>query len=229
MFRDVSSLSISFEDLKPTTSKSSIKTPTKFSTIPPNFSNPSFIDDDDDKENILPINDLSSILSIRMLRRPKLSFDYDKTTSTSTSCELKLKKLMMEDENYDFILNPCCDKLDCKFVKNAIMKEHKVTSQFHSCAASFDSIDSEIEQEPEKHSNQSLVCAPLRIRSIENIIAARNLDERTLPLDKSDKCIDLMNDLNECINTIHIHTQLEERLTRLKNILRGKKNQKIKK
>ncbi|KAI5956837.1 hypothetical protein KGF54_000455 [Candida jiufengensis] len=188
MFRNVSSLSVSFEDLKPTSSKSSARPPTKFSTIPPNFSNPSFIDDD--KENILPINDLNSILSIRMMRKPKLPFDFDRTTSSSTSCELKLKKLMMEDENYDFVLNPCCDKLDCKFVKNAIMKERKFSNHFQSCTASIESIDSELEQEQEPiYPNESLVFAPMRTKSIERMIAPMNVKNQ-LPADKSDKCID---------------------------------------
>lgn len=134
--------------------------------------------------------------------------------------------MMAEDENYSFILNPCCDKIDCKFVKNAILKDSKTRNLSRdSFVASIISIDSEDEGALSYKANDSLVAAPLRTSSVGKAIQVQPLEinDDTHLIYK-----DLFDELNACINLIHLQSQFDEKLSKLKDIIRGRKNRRIK-
>ncbi|CCG24560.1 hypothetical protein CORT_0F03360 [Candida orthopsilosis Co 90-125] len=149
-----------------------------------------------------------------------------KKAAAYKSCETKLKRMMAEDENYSFILNPCCDKIDCKFVKNAILKDSKTrNSSRDGFVASIISIDSEDEGALSYKANDSLVAAPLRTSSVGKAIQVQpsEINDDTHSIYK-----DLFDELNACINSIHLQSQFDEKLSKLKDIIRGRKNRRIK-
>ncbi|KAI5949008.1 hypothetical protein KGF57_005006 [Candida theae] len=155
---------------------------------------------------------------------PKL----DRQQAVYKTCEAKLKRMMMEDENYSFILNPCCDKIDCKFVKNAIMKDSRTRNvSRESVTASMISIDSELEEYlPHRVVDEGFNLAPLRTSSVEKGIQvqpAETNDEDTHSIYK-----DLLDELSSSITKANFQGQFEDRLARLKHIVRGRRNHKTK-
>ncbi|KAI5969827.1 hypothetical protein CANMA_001117 [Candida margitis] len=160
---------------------------------------------------------------------------------SSSSCESKLKRMMMEDENYSFILNPCCDKIDCKFVKHGILKDSKTRNlSMGSFVASLISIDSEEDEASLSHQivaddvdydAESLIVAPLRTTSVEQAIQFNQPPPPGEPKNvKSqlggDHYRALFNELNSSINSINLQAQFDEQLSKLKKIIRGRKNRK---
>ncbi|KAG5419768.1 hypothetical protein I9W82_001648 [Candida metapsilosis] len=150
----------------------------------------------------------------------------DKQRAAYKSCETKLKRMMMEDENYSFILNPCCDKIDCKFVKNAILKDCRSSRNVSrdSVEASIISIDSEAEDVGFSKLNESFLVAPLRTRSVEEEMKVEPIESNE---DKQSNFKGLFEELNSSISQ-NLQAQFDERLTKLRQIIKGRKNRKTK-
>lgn len=132
----------------------------------------------------------------------------------------------MEDENYSFILNPCCDKIDCKFVKNAILKDCRSSRNVSrdSVEASIISIDSEAEDVGFSKLNESFLVAPLRTRSVEEEMKVEPIESNE---DKQLNFKGLFEELNSSISQ-NLQAQFDERLTKLRQIIKGRKNRKTK-
>ncbi|KAI3404196.2 hypothetical protein KGF56_002957 [Candida oxycetoniae] len=200
-------------------------------------SNISIASDSFNKENLLQISE-----SINSSRLPfsSLYVNY----RNENSCEIKLKNMMMEDENYDFIMNPCCDRPTCKFVKNAIIKQNLNAGTIVSYSASIDSelnnSDSDNVRQmclsgKELEEEKAFTMAPLRTSSIQELIQPKRqkkknqvaesvIDNDNKNLNSSnDGCSALIEDLDECIKSFSFQSQIDEKLGKLKKILGVKK------
>jgi len=212
MSRAISTLSFNLQQAPPIFSSLESRSPTCKPSLSSFWIN--------DKENL-------ASSSSNLPTSSTLASNAEKKRAAYISCETKLKRMMMEDENYSFILNPCCDKIDCKFVKNAILKDSRTRNLSRdSLVASLISIDSEDGVEFNNKVADSLLASPLRTNSVEKVI-------RVDPLDLNDDDTQLIykNLFDELISSTslnHIQTHFDEKLAKLKSIIRERKNRKMK-
>ncbi|CAK9440161.1 uncharacterized protein LODBEIA_P42610 [Lodderomyces beijingensis] len=92
---------------------------------------------------------IHSMFTTKMIYHPP---SFTRFSENHNSCEAKLKNMMMSDESYDFVLNPCCDRPSCKFVRNAIIKQsEKMGGSIVSFIGSIDSEENDEKEEKEEN------------------------------------------------------------------------------